>query len=181
MREANGKGPYDYKAHRDWCSEFNSGICHIKSMTEDYPISSFCSDVFHGRGGVIKVQLRYVRRIMEGNSRALSVFATYLRNMKHWDGYVVDPWEANDTLQRLKGKYTKEFISNTTDIVTLLKQLIPGTRTDKFCTCLVSFECVHEILGIIIIDNYDDVIEVLRTGNTLLDEYDINEESEPEK
>ena len=60
-------------------------------------------------GGRIKVKLRYVRRIMEGNSKAFSIFATYLHNMKNWDEYVVELWEANDTLQRLKGRHTKEF------------------------------------------------------------------------
>ena len=76
-------------------------------MTPDYKISSFQPDVFHGRSGVVKLMVKYVRKLVEGNSRNLTVFGSYLRNLKYWDSYVVDPWEANDSLQQLKGKHTK--------------------------------------------------------------------------
>ena len=165
VREANGKGAYDYNAHKEWCTYFNSGVCHINSMTADYKISQLRPDMFHGRGNVTKLMLRYIRRMMEGNSRNLSVFASYLRNMKHWDGYVVDPWEANDSQGRLKGHHTKEFVKNTTDIVKLLKKLMPGSKVEKLSKCLVAFECMSTILSMVFIDEYESVIGVLRKGN----------------
>ena len=126
LRASSGLGEYDYSAHKDWCSKYNSGVCHVNSMTDCYKISSFRPDVFHGRGAVTKLMLRYIRKIMEGNSRNLTIFATYLRNMKYWDGYVVDPWEANEGLQHCKGRHTKEFVRNTDKTVSILKRLIPG-------------------------------------------------------
>ena len=101
---------------------------------------------------------------MEGNSRNLTIFATYLRNMKHWDGFVVDPWEANDSLQHCKGKHTKEFMRNTTNTVNLLKRLIPGERISNFCKCLTAFRCMCSILGMLFIDEYESASKVLILG-----------------
>ena len=112
---------------------------------------------------MVKVQLRYIRRIMESDSQALTLFATFLRSMKGWDGYVVDPWEANDTLQRQKGKHTKEFVCSTDAVVTLLNCLLSGNRVLYFCKFLVEFRIMYIIIGLILIDEYDKVIEILRT------------------
>jgi len=60
-------------------------------MTPTYEISQLWPDMFYSRGNVTKLMLRYIQRLMEGNSQNLTEFASYLRNMKHWDGYVVDP------------------------------------------------------------------------------------------
>ena len=165
VREASGIGPYDYGAHKEWCSRYNSGVCHINSVTPDYKISSFRPDVFHGRSGVVKLMVKYVRKLVEGNSRNLTVFGSYLRNLKYWDSYVVDPWEANDSLQRLKGKHTKEFVQKTSEIVVLLKRLMPGSRIDDFARCMVSFQSLYNILSMVFIDEYDTAIGVLKGGS----------------
>ena len=108
--------------------------------------------------------LRYIRKIMEGNSRNLTIFATYLRNMKHWDGFVVDPWEANGSLQHYKGRHTKESMRNTTNNVSLLKRLIPGKQISNFCKCLTAFQCMCGILGMLFIDEYESASKVLILG-----------------
>ena len=91
VRKSNGRGEYDFAAHKEWCTHFNSGVCHLNSMTPTYEISQLWPDMFYSRGNVTKLMLRYIQRLMEGNSQNLTEFASYLRNMKHWDGYVVDP------------------------------------------------------------------------------------------
>ena len=68
--------------------------------------------------------------------------------MKGWDGYVVDPWEANNTLQRLKGHHTKEFVCCTHKVTTLLQKSIAGNRVINFCKCLIAFHNMYQILGL---------------------------------
>ena len=78
-REASELDPYNYKAHREWCACFNSGVCHINFVGLAYNISSFWPDVFHGRSGVVKLLVKYIRRMMEGNTRNLTIFYSYLQ------------------------------------------------------------------------------------------------------
>ena len=49
-----------------WVQQWH--LPYINLMTDDYPINSFCPNVFHRRGGIGKVQLHYGRCTMEGNS-----------------------------------------------------------------------------------------------------------------
>ena len=63
LRASRGIGPYNYAAHKEWCSKYNSGVCHVNAMTDSYQISLFRPDVFHGRGAVTKLMLRYIRKL----------------------------------------------------------------------------------------------------------------------
>ena len=121
-------------------------------------------------GGVTNFKLRYLRGIMEGNSQNLTIFATYLQNMKHWDGFAVDPWEANDSMKHLKGRHTKEFVRNTASAVSLLQRLMPSAQIDNFCKCLVSFKLICTILGMVIINQYEEGNDVINQGISRLSE-----------
>ena len=104
-----------------------------------------------------------------------------LRNLKHWDGYVVDPREANDSLQQLQGKHTKEFVQKTSEIVVLLQRLMPGSRIDDFCRCMVSFQLLYNIMSMFFIDKYDTAIEVLTASSQTTQQPDstISRDSSP--
>ena len=48
--------------HKKLCQGENFGVNHINAMPLDYKISQVRFDVFHGRGAIVKVVVRYIRK-----------------------------------------------------------------------------------------------------------------------
>ena len=146
-------------------------------MGVKYKVTQIWIDVFHSRGGIVKVLIKYLRYVMEGletrNYRCVSLFAAFLRGLKHWDGYVLDPWIANDTQARLKGKHTKEFTKKISECVHVLKSIMRGQVIDDLCTCLESFQIMSKIVSFVIIDTFNIVKCILCADSP------VNEESGP--
>ena len=126
----------------------------------------------------MKVFLKYIRRIMEGlecrNYRCVSIFGAYLRSLKHWDGYVTDPWIAYEQQSRLKGNHTKEFVQDIPKAINVLRSLMTGQKVNGVCICLNSFFWMSKIVSITIIDQYESVKDVLLPHSA------INSERKPE-
>lgn len=164
-RQRLGRNPYSVSDHKKWCSLANNGITHFGALGMDYNCSQLWFDVFHGRGGIVKVFLKYIRNMMEGlecrNYKCVSLFGAYLRKLKHWDGYVTDPWISNDTQSRLKGNHTKEFVRDIPKAISVIKSLLTGEKVNDFCVCLDVFRKMSEIVSLIIIDKYECVKHVL--------------------
>ena len=83
---------------------------------------------------------------------------------------MVDPWEANDTLQRLKGKHTKEFTKKIPECVHVLKSIMRGQVIDDLCTCLESFQIMSKIVSFVIIDTFKTVKCILRADSAISEE-----------
>ena len=120
--------------------------------------------------------LKYIRRMMEGlecrNYRCVSIFGAYLRNLKHWDGYVTDPWIADEQQSRLKGNHTKEFVRDIPNAINVLKSLMAGQKVISVCECLTSFYHMSKIVSITFIDQYESVKEILLPGSQISSESD---------
>ena len=155
------EGEYDYKAHRQWCAVENCGVSHMGAFPMTYDITQLRFDVFHGRSAVVKVFLKYIRNVLEGIPRNVNLFGAFLGKLNGWDGYVLDPWMANEQNSRLKGRHTKSFTKHIPKCVALLKSLMPHDHVRHICECLLSFHKMSMILSLIIIDEYDDVIHLL--------------------
>ena len=167
-RERRRLARYDAAEHRRWCTDHNDGICHFCALPLDYNLSSLWLDVFHGRSGVVKIMLRYCRKIMHNMPyRNVKLFAAMLSSWKSWDGYVVDPWVNDESQAHIKGRHTKEFIKRIPEVVTLLVSLFPRARIEPFCRCLEAFEKMSKIISLFLIDLYDEVKEVLPQDTTI--------------
>ena len=70
----------------------------------------------------------------------------------YWDGYVLDPWIANNTQARLKGKQTKDFTKNIPECVHVLKSIMQGPVVNDVCKSLKSFQVLSKILSFVFID-----------------------------
>ena len=176
LRARQHRNPYSLADHKKWCALENEGVSHFGALGPSYKISSLWFDVFHGRGGIVKVLLKYIRRMMEGlecrNYRCVSIFGAYLRNLKHWDGYVTDPWIADEQQSRLKGNHTKEFVRDIPNAINVLKSLMAGQKVISVCECLTSFYHMSKIVSITFIDQYESVKEILLPGSQISSESD---------
>ena len=161
-REQRNMSPYDAISHRKWCTDHNDGICHFSAFPEDYNLSALRLDVFHGRSGVVKIMLRYCRKVMQNMPyRHVKLFAAMLSSWKSWDGFVVNPWVNDESQAHIKGKHTKEFVKRISEVVTLLLSLFPAGRIQPFCNCLEAFQVMSKIISITFIDRYEDVKDIL--------------------
>ena len=102
---------------------------------------------------------------MEGleceNYKVISLFAVFLRKLKHWDLYVIDLFISNDSQSRLKGNHTKEFLKNSHQAIAVLKSLIAGEQVEDICACLDAFYTMSKIVSINFIDIYDNFKDVI--------------------
>ena len=171
LRARQRRRPYTKTDHKKWCSQANEGVSHFGSLSSDYCISNLWLDVFHGRGGIIKVILKYIRNLMEGlecqNYKVVSLFAAFLRKLKHWDLYVIDPFISNDAQSRLKGNHTKEFLKNAHKAIAVLKSLVAGEQVEDICACLEAFYMMSKIVSIYFIDVYENVKDILLPNSTV--------------
>ena len=91
----------------------------------------------------------------------VKLFAAMLSSWKSWDGYVVDPWVNDEAQAHIKGKHTKEFVKQTSEVVTLLLSLFPQARIQPFCNCLEAFQTMSKIMSLTLIDCYNNVKDIL--------------------
>ena len=88
----------------------NFGVSYIGCLLVDYNIENVRFDVFHGASNVTKSLLRYLWRLMEGNSDQVKYFSQLLGTLRGWGLYEIDPWIAGNFLCHLKCRYTKDFL-----------------------------------------------------------------------
>ena len=162
--------PYSLKVHRKWCQQENFGVRHMGAMPCNYKISQIRFDVFHGRGGIIKVIVKYIRKQFEGIPRNVTLFAAFLRKLPSWDSYVIDPWVSNATNSRLKGRHTAAFCDNIHECIAVLKKLSPGGLMNDLCESLAAFHTMSKILGFVIVDQFNMAKHVLGTSSNINDQ-----------
>ena len=75
--------PYDFEAHKEWCKDENSGVIHFCSIPLYYSISQIQFDVMHGRGGAVKVVLKYLCNFVDEIPLAVNKFAAFLKKYHH--------------------------------------------------------------------------------------------------
>ena len=142
--------PFDEDAHRVWCAEENFGVSHTGAFPKDYDISKICFDVF--RSAVVKVFLKYLCTLLEGMPRNLNLMKSFLSKLPGWDGYVLDPWVANESQQRLRGRHTKSFTNAIPQCTSLLTRIILEGYMSDICVCLMSFLKLSKVLSLVFID-----------------------------
>ena len=155
IRRTRRSNEYTEADHRDWVDQFNFGVSHFGVPPDNWDISSLVYDVFHGRGNYVKLQLRYARRLLEGNFDAVDKFSSFLLRLKGFQSFHVTPWLNNESNSRLKGEHTKTFTKNTHRACSLLKSLLRSEKCDVFCDALYTFEKVSCFLSFTLIDDFD--------------------------
>ena len=115
---------YTENDHRDWVDEFNFGVLYNGVPPDEWDISSLVYDIFHGHGNYVKLQMQYVRKLLEGNFEWIDKFANFLLQLKGWHAFEITPWLNSESNSRLKGEHTKEFTKNTHGACVLLKSLL---------------------------------------------------------
>ena len=168
-REWGNDTPYDFKAHKEWCKDENSGASHFGSVPLDYSISQIRFDVMHGRGGVVKVVLKYLRNFFDGTPLAVNKFAAFLKKLPSWDGFVIDPWVTNDAMSHIKGRHAKSFIRYIPECVKVLRTISSSREISHFCMSLSAFSKMCTILGFVIIDDYDDALKMLPSDSEIVE------------
>ena len=134
-------GRYTKEDHRNWVDEYNKGVSHLGVPPSSWSIESLVWDVFHGRCNYVKLQVKYIHTLMEGDYESIDRFVTFLLlNMKTWTSFEVKPWLNNETNSRLKGRNTKEFTRNTHLVCQKLKELIDDSACDNLIIALYAFE-----------------------------------------
>ena len=152
--------------HMDWVDEFNFGVSHFGVPPDDWDISSLVYDIFHGCGNYVKLQLRYARRLLEGNFDAVDKFSSFLLSLKGFQSFHVTPWLNNESNSRLKGEHTKSLTKNTHRACSLLKSLLRSEKCDAFCDALYNFEKVSCFLSFTLIDDYETANVFLNNNST---------------
>ena len=161
-RKEFGDGtPYTVSVHRKWIAEENFGVSHFGALPVEFKISQIRFDIFHGRSGIVKVVLKYIRNLFEGIPANVTRFSAFLKKLPNWDGYVIDPWVSNASNSRIKGRHSSAFINNIPQCITILQTLMPGILMNSLCSSLTSFYTMAKILGMVIIDDYKLVRHIL--------------------
>ena len=76
-RATMGLGPYDEKAHKQWCNTYNSGISHFACVPSIYPIENIIFDAFHGQSGTFKVFVSFIRTLPNNTYQSLEDFSDF--------------------------------------------------------------------------------------------------------
>ena len=148
-------GTYTIAEHRDWVDQFNKGVSHLGIPPEKWSISCLAFDIFHGRVNYVKLQMNYVRKMLEGDYEALDKFSSFLmKTLKSWKSFQITPWLNNDGCSKLRGEHTKEFTKYTHEICTTLKTLRNNRHCHAFCDALYAYEKIHCFISFVIIDDY---------------------------
>ena len=153
---------YNMKAHMSWVDEKNFGVSHLSAFPREYNINNIVFDIFHGRGNVVKVFLRYMRRMFNGNFSGLSHVAKILFTLPRWSLAQLEPWLLENKVASLKGKHTKSFTYNIKKITHTLNSLLPQHIVKDFCTSMEIYQELSEMSSIVIIDRYNNVSKFLR-------------------
>ena len=100
--------------------------------------------MFHGCTKYVKLQIQYIRKILEGNYKLIDQFASFLlKILKTWKAFQTTPWLNNDTNSKLRGEHTKEFDKNTHVICRKRKTLQDSSECENFCIALYAYEQTH--------------------------------------
>ena len=112
--------------------------------------------MFHGGVNYVKLQVKYIRRILEGDYESLDKFGQFLMtNLKTWKAFQITPWLNNDPQSKsLRGEHTKEFTKSTHKICEQLKKLRSNRECHNFCDALYAYEKINCFLSFIFIDDY---------------------------
>ena len=165
-------GVYTQAHHRDWVDEYNMGVSHFGIPSPTWSIELLVWDVFHGRCNYVKLQVKYIRHLMEGNYESIDRFASFLTTtMSTWGAFEIKPWLNNETNSRLKGRNTKEFTRNTHTVCLELQELVNSSACENLCTALYAFEKINCFLTFVLIDNYE-------TANSFLNTNEFNQETD---
>ena len=157
-------GSYTLQDHRNWVDKFNSGVSHLGIPPKTWNVQSLVYDVFHGRSNYVKLQVKYIRKLFEGNYDSLDKFSCFLvQNLKTWGCFHTKQWINNEKTSRLKGENTKEFTRKTGEICKKLKELLSNRDCDQLCVALYAFQKVHLFLTFSIIDDYETANAWLNT------------------
>jgi hypothetical protein len=155
---SNARGSeYNKSAHMSWNDERNYGVSNFGSLPEKYQLSNLRLDVFHIRGNVVKIFLSYIQKLFDNNYHNIEPFACFLFMLKGWTDYEVSPWIIGDSLSRLKGIHTKEFVKNIPNVIALLQSLCQPHEVEHFNKSLETFMLVSVILSLVLIDDFDAV------------------------
>ena len=141
------------------------GISHFGVIPMDYNIDSIRLDIFHGRGNVYKVIIKYVRTLLSGNWTAITLFTNMLSKWNEWDGYVIITWILGKPMNNLRGAHTLEFADRTDKVCHVFRSLIKDSRVTALWESLKCFHVMCEILSLIFIDDYKDLKELFLASN----------------
>ena len=67
-------GSYTEKNHRQWVDDHNSGVSHLGIPPENWLNESLAWDIFHGRSNYVKLQVRYMCKLLEGGYESIDSF-----------------------------------------------------------------------------------------------------------
>ena len=111
--------------------------------------------MFHGRTNYVKLQVKYIRRLFEGDYESIDKFSAFLMvTLKTWKAFQVTPWLNNESNAKLCGEHTKDFTRCTHKICEKLKSLQESSECDTLCKALYAYEKVHCFISFVIIDDY---------------------------
>ena len=72
------------KAHMIWVYEKHFGVSNFSAFPCEYNINNIVFDTFSGRGHVVKVFLRYMKKKFKSNFSGLSWIAKILFQLPGW-------------------------------------------------------------------------------------------------
>ena len=61
-------GNYKEKDHLGWVDERKKGVYHLGLPPTKWSISSLAFDMFHSQVNYVKLQARYIRRLLQGTT-----------------------------------------------------------------------------------------------------------------
>ena len=149
----------------DWVDKKNFGVSHFSAFPDTYQISNIVYDIFHGRGNIVKLFLRYIRKLFHCNYAALSDFAKLLFRLPEWGLPQVEPWLLQNKVQLLKGKNNKSFTYNIDFIIAKLLSTLPNHMVKSFCDALSVYKEISEMISLVIIDKYENIRKYMTTFN----------------
>lgn len=138
---------YTIARHKDWCDKENKGVTHFGMLPYGFNLNNLASDMFHGRSGITKMILRYIRKLVIDDYNMFDMIGTLFQSLKHWNDYFVDQWWNGDALTRLQGRHIKQFMAKYEIFVTALVDNLPGFKTDEFSKMMHAWSKVYKFLG----------------------------------